>query len=188
MFRRKHASVRATVPTTLTLIVRKHAWNYLTTSTLWDSHQSTFGLPVYDQQEIIILYKSSGINNIVRLVLIQFSAYILRILQSGFSSVDRESAILQKLNYLPSNPTVFSEYQKRFLDVTKRMILLTILLLINWLENDYSKSWNSSYLGHTSSINLDHSISMHGNKYDTDVTVWSPEGKLHQVGNFAFMV
>ena len=22
---------------------------------------------------------------------------------------------------------------------------------------------------------------MHGNKYDTDVTTWSPEGKLHQV-------
>lgn len=22
---------------------------------------------------------------------------------------------------------------------------------------------------------------MYGNKYDTDVTVWSPEGKLHQV-------
>ena len=32
-----------------------------------------------------------------------------------------------------------------------------------------------------SSFNLDHSLSMHGNKYDTDVTVWSPEGKLHQV-------
>lgn len=24
-------------------------------------------------------------------------------------------------------------------------------------------------------------VSMHGNKYDTDVTTWSPEGKLHQV-------
>ena len=24
---------------------------------------------------------------------------------------------------------------------------------------------------------------MYGNKYDTDVTVWSPEGKLHQVSS-----
>ena len=104
--------------------------NYLTTSSLWDSHQSTFGLPVYDKQQSHIRYKSSGIDNIIRLVLIQFSAYILRILQSGLSLINRESTVLQKLNYLTSNPTVFSEYQKRLLGVTERVILPTILLLI----------------------------------------------------------
>lgn len=106
------------------------AWNYLTTSSLWDSHQSTFGLPVYDRQQSLICYKSSGIDNIIRLVLIQFSAYILRILQSGLSLINRESTVLQKLNYLTSNPTVFSEYQKRLLGVTERVVLPTILLLI----------------------------------------------------------
>ena len=46
ILRFQHASARATVPTTFTLSLTLKVQSYRTTSSLWNSHQSTFGRPV----------------------------------------------------------------------------------------------------------------------------------------------
>lgn len=90
-----------------TINCSKHS--YRTTSSLWNSHQSTLGLPVYFKRREEVFYKSSSIDYVVWFQSVQFSTHILRIFQSWFSLVDSESTFLKKLDYLTSYPTVLPE-------------------------------------------------------------------------------
>ena len=111
----QHASARATVPTTFTLSVMKIAGSYRTTSSLWNSHQSTLGLSVYSSLIYIGDDLSSSIHHIIRLQLVQFGTHILRVLQSRFSLVHGEASLAQLLDHHSANPAILAKHQKRFL-------------------------------------------------------------------------
>ena len=49
-------------------------------------------------------------------------------------------------------------------------------------EDELTVKQIAPFLGYSSFVSKKRICNwMYGNKYDTDVTVWSPEGKLHQV-------
>ena len=87
------------------------------TSSLWNSHQSTLGRPVYNEYFETREYETSGVNHIIRLGLIQLRGNVLRVLQSGLCFVYSVALLSKKLDHDSANPPVLSEYQKGLLAV-----------------------------------------------------------------------
>ena len=135
-------------------------------------------------------HQSRSIHHVIGLDSVQFGTHVLRVLQSGFRLVHSEPSVAELLDHHSADPTILTKHKKRLLPLHSPLARTTITdtqkqsqqtQYLNGVMDDGKRvEFDCPFASSFSSETGDRG-KMYGNKYDTDVTVWSPEGKLHQV-------
>ena len=135
-------------------------------------------------------HQSRSIHHVIGLDSVQFGTHVLRVLQSGFRLVHSEPSIAELLDHHSADPTILTKHKKRLLPLYSPLTRTTITntqkqsqqtQYLNEVMDDGKRAEFGCLFASSFSSETGDRGKMYGNKYDTDVTVWSPEGKLHQV-------
>ena len=195
----KHSQGDVALPARISQSHRTHHIHTIThsQSTILPNHILLVELaPIHIRSSRLVIttarrtHQSRSIHHVIGLDSVQFGTHVLRVLQSGFRLVHGEPSVAELLDHHSADPTILTKHKKRLLPLHSPLARTTITdtqkqsqqtQYLNEVMDDGKRAEFGCLFASSFSSETGDRGKMYGNKYDTDVTVWSPEGKLHQV-------